>query len=79
MNWKGSERKQLWFVLWHYPGICLEGLRKIIKALSQDSLSADRDLNLGPPKYEAEVLTTQLCSLVHGCHVAGKELQNKIK
>jgi hypothetical protein len=42
----------------HYPVIRLEKLRKITKERSQDSRSPDRDLDLGPPKYEAVVLTT---------------------
>jgi hypothetical protein len=47
MMWKWS-----WPNLRYYPGICLEGLRKITNNISQDSLSPGRDLNLGPPKYE---------------------------
>jgi hypothetical protein len=36
-----------------------------MKYLGQDSLSPDQDLNLGPPKYEARVLTTrQQCSVL---------------
>jgi hypothetical protein len=37
-------------------GIYLKGLRKTTKKLSQDSRSQDRNLNPGPPKYEAGVL-----------------------
>jgi hypothetical protein len=51
MNWKGC-------------GICLEGLRKTTKNLSQDSRSPGRDLNPGPPEYEAGVLTTRPRRLV---------------
>jgi hypothetical protein len=36
------------------------GLRKTTQNLTQDSRSPGRDLNLGPPKYEALVLTTRL-------------------
>jgi archaellum component FlaC len=36
----------------------LKGLRKATKNLSQDSWSLSQDLNPGPPKYKAEVLTT---------------------
>jgi hypothetical protein len=39
-------------------GICLEVLSKTIKNISQDSQTLDQYLNLGPPKYEAGVLTT---------------------
>jgi hypothetical protein len=52
MNWKGCGRKRSWPNLRYYPGICLEGLRKTTKNLSQDSRS--------PPEYEAGELTTQL-------------------
>jgi hypothetical protein len=37
----------------------LTGLRKTTKKLSQDSRYPDRDLNPGPPKYDAEMLTTR--------------------
>jgi hypothetical protein len=63
MNWKGYGRKWSWANLGYYPRICLEGLRKTTKSC-QDSQSLDQDLNLGPPKYEAEVLTTQPRCLV---------------
>jgi hypothetical protein len=58
MNWKGCVRKQSWPNLRYYPGICLAGPRKSTKNLSQDSWSLGQDLNLGPPEYEAQVLTT---------------------
>jgi hypothetical protein len=37
----------------------MEGLRKTTRNLSQDSPSPGRNLNKGPPKYEAGVLTTR--------------------
>jgi hypothetical protein len=37
----------------------LDGMRKTTKTLSQDSRSSGRDLNPGPPVYEAGVLTTR--------------------
>jgi hypothetical protein len=37
----------------HYPGICLEGLRKTMRNLSQDSRFQGRDLNPERFKYEA--------------------------
>jgi hypothetical protein len=46
-------------ILRYYPGIRLEGLRKTTKNLSKDSRSPGRDLNLGPPEYEAGVSITQ--------------------
>jgi hypothetical protein len=52
----GSDRS---LILRYYPGIRLEGLRKTTKILNQDSLSPGRDLNPGPPEYEAGVLTTR--------------------
>jgi hypothetical protein len=47
------------FGLRYYLGICLEGLRKITKYLSQDSRSPGRHLNRGPAEYEAAALTTR--------------------
>jgi hypothetical protein len=55
MNSKGRGRKRSWPNLRYYRGICLEGLRKT--ATCHDSRSPDQDLFLGPPKYEAGVLT----------------------
>lgn len=49
-----------WTNLTYYLGICLEGLRKAIKELTQDSRPPERDLNLGPPEYKSQVLTTPL-------------------
>jgi hypothetical protein len=40
-------------------GICLEGLRKTTKILSKDNRSPSRDLNTGPPEYEAGVSATR--------------------
>jgi hypothetical protein len=60
MNWKGCERKRSWPNLRYYPSICLEGPRKTVQNLSQDSWSPGRDLNPRPPEYEAGVLTTRL-------------------
>jgi hypothetical protein len=59
MNWKGSGRKWSWPNLKYYPYNCLEGLRKTMKNLSQDSRSPGQDLNPGHPEYEAGVLTIQ--------------------
>jgi hypothetical protein len=46
-----------------YPGTFLKGLRKTMKHVSKDNRSAGRDLNSGPPEYEAGVLTTTYGSL----------------
>jgi hypothetical protein len=67
MNWKGYGRKWSCTNLRHYPGICLERLRKTTKILSQDSRSLGQDLNPGPPEYEPGVLITwsqQCCPFV---------------
>jgi hypothetical protein len=58
--WKKAVMAYLKVLSWHL----LEGLRKNHKNVSQDSWSPGRDLNPGPSKYEAGVLTTQLHSVV---------------
>jgi hypothetical protein len=59
MNSKGYGKKRSWPNLRYCPGICLDGLRKTTKKLSQDSKSVGRDLNPGPPDYKTGVLTTR--------------------
>jgi hypothetical protein len=59
MNLKGYGTKLSWPNLRYYPAICLEGLKKTMKTLSQDKRSSGRDLESGPPEYEAGVLTTR--------------------
>jgi hypothetical protein len=54
-NLEGSGRG---LILRNYPGIRLEGLRQIT-ITCQDCRSLGRDLNPGPPKYEAGVLATR--------------------
>jgi hypothetical protein len=39
--------------------ICLQGLKKTMKNLSQDSQSPGQELDLGVPEYEARMLTSQ--------------------
>jgi hypothetical protein len=46
-------------ILSDYPDICLEGLKKTTKTLSQDNRSLGRNLSLGFTEYEAGVLTTR--------------------
>jgi hypothetical protein len=46
-------------ILRYYTGIRLEGLKKTTKPLRQDSRSPGRDLNPGPLKYKAGVLTAR--------------------
>jgi hypothetical protein len=58
MNWRGCGRKRSCPNLRYYPSIYVEGLRKTTKNLSQNNLSPGRDVNSGPPKYEAGVSTT---------------------
>jgi hypothetical protein len=57
-NWKVFERRCSRPNLRYNSGCCLEWLMKTTKTLSQHSWSLGRDLNLRPPEYEAEVLTT---------------------
>jgi hypothetical protein len=59
MNWKGHGRKRSWPNLKLYPVVCLEGLRKPTKNLSQYSPYPDRSLNLGPLEYESAVFVTK--------------------
>jgi hypothetical protein len=59
MNLKAYRRKRSWPNLRYYVRIWLEGLRTTKKHLSQDSQSPGRDMNPGPPEYEA----TARCSL----------------
>jgi hypothetical protein len=56
-------------LFWHLPG----GTEKKV---SQDNWSLGQNLNLGPHKYEAGVLTTQLQWLVI---LEGKERRNRGK
>jgi hypothetical protein len=51
INWKGCGSKRSWPNSQYYAGICLEGLRKTSKNLSQDSRSPGLYLNQGPPEY----------------------------
>jgi hypothetical protein len=41
MNWKGFQWKRLWPILMYYTTICLEGLRKTTKNISQDSRTSE--------------------------------------
>jgi hypothetical protein len=58
MNWKECGRKRSWPNFRHYRGICLDKLRKTTNKC-QDNRSPRRDLNRGPLKYEAGLLTTR--------------------
>jgi hypothetical protein len=54
INWKdveGSGRG----LIFRYNPICLQGLRETKKNISENSRYPGRDLNLGPPEYEAGV------------------------
>jgi hypothetical protein len=59
MNPKGCGRKWSWPNLRYYPAICLEGLRKTTKKLSQDWQFPGWDLNPGPPEHETGALTAR--------------------
>jgi hypothetical protein len=70
MNWRGCGRKRSCPNFKYYTGICLEGLTKTMKNLSQDSRSPGRDSNPGPPEYYAGMLTTRPRRSVIVLHVA---------
>jgi hypothetical protein len=54
MNWRGCGRKQSQHALGYYPSICLEGPRRTISNLSQDSWCSGQDLNqAGSEELEA--------------------------
>jgi hypothetical protein len=59
MNWKGCGRKRSWPNLRYYLTICLDGLRKTTKYLSQDGQSPGLVLNPGALEYETGMLTTR--------------------
>jgi hypothetical protein len=42
------------------PAPFQQHMRKTMEKLSQDSQSSGQDLNLGPPEYKTEMLTTWL-------------------
>jgi hypothetical protein len=54
-----------------HPGIGLEGLRKTMKNLIENSLSPGRDLNSRLSEYEGEMLTTRprLSVELHTVHI----------
>jgi hypothetical protein len=58
MTWKGFRWMQLCQDFKIYPGMCLEGLRKIMKNLGHDNWSTGQDLKPGCPEYKVRVLTT---------------------
>jgi hypothetical protein len=57
-KWKGFRRKWSWFnwstIMARFLGV--EGLRKTMKSLSQDSWCPSHYLNRAPPKYKSRVL-----------------------
>jgi hypothetical protein len=58
MKWKGYGRQWWWPNLRYYASICLEGWRKTMRNLSQDSQFPGQCLKMEPPMYGAGVLTT---------------------
>jgi hypothetical protein len=58
MNWKEAAVAYLKYA----SSICLKGLSKSAKTVSQNSRSLGRDLNPRPPEYEAEFLLRSLHS-----------------
>lgn len=61
---KSVWKKMLMEKLNHYPDICLEGLTKITKTLSQDSQCPKWDLNLEILEYKSEMLSLEPAFLV---------------
>jgi hypothetical protein len=55
--WKDIQGSGRGLILRFYPSICLEGMRKTTKNLSQDIRSPGWYFNPGLPEYEAGVLT----------------------
>jgi hypothetical protein len=62
MTWEVCGRKRSWLNLGYYPGICMKGLRKTMKA--QDSRSPGLDLNPDLSNTKQEFLTTRSRPLV---------------
>jgi hypothetical protein len=55
---------------YYYPCNCLDGMRKTTMNLCQDCWSLDQDLNPGPPKYKAGVLTVwPRCLVIYGYYI----------
>jgi hypothetical protein len=50
----------------YYPGILLEGLKKMLKNVSQDKHCPSQDLKLSSPECKSEVLLIQLTGSVEG-------------
>lgn len=61
---EGMKKESTVAFLRQSSSICLEELRKITKTFSPNILSLCHDWNIGPPKYEVGVVTTQLRSSV---------------
>jgi hypothetical protein len=54
-----NEQERLWYNLRYCPEICLER-QENWENLHEGSWSLDQDLNPGPLKYEAGMVTTEL-------------------
>jgi hypothetical protein len=52
--------KLLWPNLRHYPAICMDGLRKTMTNISQESWSTGQTVNLGAHEYEASMPSAYL-------------------
>lgn len=66
MNWERILKEG---VKVYCSSICMEGPRKTMRSLSQDSQSLNHGLNPGPPGYEASVLSTWQQQLLVSCPV----------
>jgi hypothetical protein len=67
--------------LWHYNGISLEGLRKTMKYLSQESQHTGHNSNQAPSEYKSEALPLQsTCSLTPSDVTLGNmNFKNKLR
>lgn len=60
MNWNGCGRKRSdAYVKVYCPGFCMQGLWETAKNRNQSGRCLGRDLNPGPLKYDAEILTAR--------------------
>jgi hypothetical protein len=65
-NWKGCGEKRSWTNFGHHTCICLEGLTKITKPISQDIRCRYRDSNWALPESKSEALSPEPACSVTG-------------
>jgi hypothetical protein len=71
INWKGFVGSVCGLILRYYPGIHMQGLRKTMKNLNQDSWSPALRFEAGTLKYKAVVLATRPRRLAVGGGLVG--------